>query len=141
MTDSPTTIEDNTITGARAEQSLDGSALPDGLGINCTSPAYLEDLTDQMSQAIHDLNRKGSHALVIYPDGGLVYDGITKTWSSPITNGTTSSSLVVGAAWAEKVGAIAKKQAESGNWNQVIVGGCCKAGVEEIRELAKVVRG
>jgi homocysteine S-methyltransferase len=117
--------------GAHSEIArLPSDAIPpaDAIGINCTSPAHLPALVRDM---------------VLYPDGGAVYDTTTKTWTNR-TSGAQDWATDVAAIASEAAGArTSRGNGEAYAWAGVIVGGCCKAGFEEIRllkqELDRVV--
>lgn len=128
--------------------ALQGGSVPpaDAIGINCTSPAYLPALVRDMTAALNSSTPSNSRpSLVLYPDGGAVYDTTTKTW----TNRTSGAK-----DWAVDVAKIAKDAAEArvgeanggevenGEyvWAGIIVGGCCKAGFEEIRLLRQQLK-
>ena len=123
--------------------ALGGPDLPaNGVGINCTNPTYIEKLSEDFKEALLGLESRGrvheadeGVTFILYPDGGSVYDVVSRTWSS----GTLDT-----ASWGKQVAAIAKKveaAEEDGEkvWAGVIVGGCCKAGFEEIRALRKTL--
>lgn len=104
--------------------------IPIGLGINCTNPAYLEQLVSDMTTAVRSKANGKRFTLVVYPDGGAVYDPATKTWSEE--DGPTPE------AWAKQVFDIVKKVDED-VWSNVIVGGCCKTSFAEIKALRQLV--
>jgi homocysteine S-methyltransferase len=126
------------------------ASIPDGLGLNCTNPAYLAALTKRYTKSFISLRQADQAStanvqFMIYPDGGQVYDVVTRQWSG--VKDTTG--------WAEGVLEIAKEVEKAcmpdisgestrseGNagekikvWGGVIVGGCCKAGFEDIAAL------
>jgi len=112
-----------------------------GVGVNCTNPAHIEKLAEDFKEALLGLEARGrveegdGVTFVLYPDGGSVYDVVTRTWSSGALD-TVS--------WGKQVGAIARKVEEAEEdghkvWDGVIVGGCCKAGFEEIKALRKAL--
>lgn len=122
----------------------DSTPRPDAIGVNCTSPAYIDDLAKQMGDVVVDLALPARPAFVLYPDGGLVYDPPTRTWHVP-------SPDLVGlkgpGSWAHHVAAVTNKAVDAriptGEpvWSHVYVGGCCKAGFDEIRDLNSTLRG
>jgi homocysteine S-methyltransferase len=134
--------------GAHSEIArLPSDAIPpaDAIGINCTSPAHLPALVRDMTAALdltgHSADKRP--ALVLYPDGGAVYDTTTKTWTNR-TSGAQDWATDVAAIASEAAGArTSRGNGEAYAWAGVIVGGCCKAGFEEIRllkqELDRVV--
>ena len=106
------------------------SAQPGGIGINCTSPYHLPIIITELSHALSSRKTNPSCEkpyLILYPDGGEVYDTITRTWND--TTGSTPKS------WAEGVTSSVRLAVRSGSFAGVIVGGCCCAGMDSIREL------
>lgn len=107
---------------------LDGGeeyASPDGFGVNCTNPSHLPAILDEIEARVPAKVRAAT-ALVVYPDGGCVYDTLTKTWTEK--TGSPDD-------WAR--GILDVLQGRS--WQEIIVGGCCKTGPEEIAALRKVI--
>lgn len=130
---------------------------PNGLGINCTKMRYLPGLVEDMSKAVKDMSRptgESEPCLVLYPDGGLVYDPATKTWHQDSaalpSDSTTLASTSVEAGtpaqvWASQLFQIADRalqprQNDKPVWDGAILGGCCKASPAYIAELSKLVR-
>lgn len=130
-------------------ESKDGRR-PNGLGINCTSPAYIGEIVQEMTRAAAAHSGEAAPAFVLYPDGGLVYDPVSKTWQAPASSGPASQATGLDpTSWAESVASVAQTAARStakhdgaqrAVWSEVIVGGCCKAGFAEIAALAKRVK-
>lgn len=115
-----------------ASQSIDHYEVqPDGIGINCTSMAHLQDVLTGMEEVVGDLWRKKQGPwLVLYPNGGEEYDPVSRTWSGK-KEGTEG-----GTGWAENLAALASAAMSKRLWGGVVVGGCCKTGPDEIRSLA-----
>lgn len=67
------------------------------------------------------------------PDGGSVYDVVTRTWSTP--HGMNEEK------WAELLANVVGGALESGAWGGVLAGGCCKATPGAIGELRRVAEG
>lgn len=113
-----------------------GYATPAGLGFNCTSPLHASFVVETLSSAVASASTSASTGqtkkpwLVLYPDGGAIYDVRTRTWHHPA--GLTDDAWASLVADAVQVGRAAGK-AEI--WGGVIVGGCCKAGPGAIRAL------
>jgi homocysteine S-methyltransferase len=117
-----------------------GARDPDGVGINCTHPSHLVHLLTaftngigRLKATVHPEPDRGEERkpwFVLYPDGGATYDVVSRTW-------TTRSFGPEG--WASEVASAAKElvREDGGVWGGVIVGGCCKAGFEEIGALRK----
>lgn len=156
------TLTPTSLTSA-PELNLGQSELPrpTAIGINCTSPAYISSISQAMTLALTNMQREQNSdsprdqppAFVLYPDGGLVYDVLTRTWHAPAPASAAESSSIshsTGAgSWAENVGQVAKEVelatwsnggAETPVWSHVYVGGCCKASYGEIKGLSKVLK-
>lgn len=84
-----------------------------GIGINCTAPEYVESL-------IKDIRSVTEKPIIVYPNLGEVYDGITKTWS-----GGQSGFLDYVPKW-RAVGAN-------------IIGGCCRTNPDVIGDVATYI--
>ncbi len=120
------------------EAALVGEDLPaNGVGLNCTNPSYIHALSTEFSEKMKDLVteekvRGGEVTFVLYPDGGSVYDTVTRTWSS---GGLDPES------WGRQVSNQARlihsaTMDSQKLWKGVIVGGCCKSGFREIKALS-----
>lgn len=117
---------------------LDGHAVPDGIGLNCTHPRHLPRLIPQLTARVKQLlSEQGATLgsaprLVVYPDGGAKYDAIAKDWTDRDFDPSS---------WAAKVleEVCTADGAETGQgqkvWQGVIVGGCCKTSFAEICAL------
>ncbi|KAG5642827.1 hypothetical protein DXG03_002058 [Asterophora parasitica] len=111
----------------------DAVPTPTGIGINCTSPKVISGLVRQMSTAVEQVS--GSRSLesgkkpwlVLYPNGGDVYDTITRSW---IVASKDEREL-----WAVDLKDTIVEASKNCAWGGVVVGGCCRAGPELIRRL------
>jgi homocysteine S-methyltransferase len=103
---------------------------PDGIGINCTNPAYTPDLIDTFNNTLRSSHSDRKPWFVLYPDGGQVYDPISRSWSKE---------KLTPKEWTERIMGDVKVVDKSGLWAGVVVGGCCKTSPEEIGELRKAV--
>ena len=103
---------------------------PDGIGINCTNPAYIPTLINTFNTTLRSLQSNTETWFVLYPDGWQVYDPISRTWSKE---------KLTPKEWTERIMSDVKSVDESGLWAGMIVGGCCKTSPEEIAELRKAV--
>jgi homocysteine S-methyltransferase len=130
-----------------------GTVYPSAIGINCTSPAYIRNLTKHMTKSMAQVLRSASKeslllqsppSFVLYPDGGLVYDVVTRTWHAPKNAPSVDASDDAEGSWAKNVARVARWAAEqevatdNGTrpvWRQILVGGCCKSGYKEIAGL------
>ncbi|KAK4050122.1 AdoMet-homocysteine methyltransferase [Microbotryomycetes sp. JL201] len=126
------------VSGPRPTQERD---LPAGVGINCSNPDHIGRISDALSRALDQILPRESEVkpwLVVYPDGGAVYDAVfTKTWSNP--SGMDEQT------WAEKLATTVSKaltyRRSNGTddlFGGVVAGGCCKAGPSYIKALRKV---
>ena len=86
------------------------------IGINCTQPQYIVSLISE----IRAVSRK---PIIVYPNGGAQYDGVSKLWSSESTLST--------------YGDMARMWYENG---ATIIGGCCQTTPKDIEQIAKWVR-
>ncbi|GAA5890187.1 hypothetical protein JCM5296_002843 [Sporobolomyces johnsonii] len=117
------------------EAGAGAAARPDGIGFNCTSPLRAAEVVETLSSALasFSFSRPQSSAsskpwLVLYPDGGAVYDVHTRSWSHPLGLSDSKWAKVV----ADAAGVARERDAV---WGGVIAGGCCKAGFGAIRAL------
>jgi homocysteine S-methyltransferase len=114
-------------------------AIPSAIGINCTATTYMAELLLQMQEAVGRLNDDHPYdvgiprlrlGIVLYPNGGDVYNPETQTWTSTAAQGQMKDQ-----AWADDVVA-AFTGLDPLRWNGAIIGGCCKAGFREINALS-----
>ena len=84
------------------------------IGVNCSKPEYIASL-------IHEIRNASDIPVGVYPNSGLIYDPVTKTWTAP------EGVLDFGSYALEymKAGASA-------------VGGCCTVGPQQIRAVTAV---
>jgi homocysteine S-methyltransferase len=103
--------------------------IPSALGINCTEVELIPAVLADMEAAMLEFQTQESRPwLVLYPNGGDVYNPISQTWEVKDKPGV----------WAEKLANIvAKIQVRSGIWSGVVAGGCCRTGPEDIDLLNK----
>ncbi|KAM0788177.1 hypothetical protein ACM66B_001338 [Microbotryomycetes sp. NB124-2] len=130
-----------------ASQNDQEQDLPGGVGINCSNPDHIGKISEALSRAIDQtlpLDTTLKPWLVMYPDGGAVYDVFTKTWSNP--------SGMDELTWASKLATTIsdtlsyRRSAHEGEddargdllFGGVVAGGCCKAGPRYIQALRKV---
>ncbi|KAM0750631.1 Homocysteine S-methyltransferase [Meredithblackwellia eburnea MCA 4105] len=112
-------------------------ARPDGIGINCTNPLHIQEVVESLATQLS----QGTLAtpapwFILYPDGGAVYDVVTKTWSNP--EGLDDDE------WAHLVANGVEQCLESTlpggvvpTFAGVLAGGCCKAGPSAIKALRR----
>jgi homocysteine S-methyltransferase len=100
--------------GTPIEEVVDACAARErvaAVGLNCTEPRWAGMIVERIRERT-DL------PVVVYPNSGELYDGRTKSWSAG--SGATSWMEGLRAAWAA---------------GARVVGGCCRTGPDEIREL------
>ncbi|KAJ7782507.1 Homocysteine S-methyltransferase [Mycena maculata] len=105
---------------------------PSALGINCTETEMIPGILVDMEDAVQEFLEQNHPWLVIYPNGGDIYDPVSQTWIVKDQ----------GDVWAEKLAEIvAKIQAgpERGLWAGVVAGGCCRTGPDDIGLLSTQV--
>lgn len=136
--------------GDQYEEEVDVE-IPTGLGINCTKMRYLPSIVDEYTQALANIpssSGEQERILVLYPDGGLVYDPVTKTWhqdgNAIISSNRQDAGEKTGdpaQIWASQLMEIARNALsnEKKVWDGIILGGCCKASPVYIAELSKLV--
>jgi len=107
---------------------------PNGIGINCTNPAYIPTLIETFNTTLRSLPQTTNDKpwFVLYPDGGQVYDPISRSWSKE---------KLTPKEWTERIMVDVRNIDDSGLWAGIIVGGCCKTSPEEIGELRRAVDG
>jgi homocysteine S-methyltransferase len=86
------------------------------IGINCTAPQYIESL-------IEEIKTVTSKPIIVYPNGGAVYNALTKTWDGISKSSSYGKSAYM---WYEK--------------RARLIGGCCQTTPEDIAQIAKWVR-
>jgi homocysteine S-methyltransferase len=108
--------------------------VPDAIGINCTGLEFLPGLLVQLEEAIESvcMDRISKPWLVIYPNGGDVYDSIARKWIA-------AERPMEGRKWAEDLGRVVQRAVEVKVWGGVIVGGCCRTGPSEVEEIARLM--
>ncbi|KAF5337669.1 hypothetical protein D9758_013028 [Tetrapyrgos nigripes] len=116
----------------------ESSPVPHALGINCTSIEHIPALVLEMNEVVKGtcsaLDDKDGRRpwLVVYPNGGDVYDPVTQTWK--VANGDEETKAE---AWSREVGAIVST---AGAWGGFILGGCCRTTFSHIQALSKIVK-
>ncbi|KKF95403.1 Homocysteine S-methyltransferase YbgG [Ceratocystis platani] len=117
-----------------------GATRPWGIGINCTKIMHVSALVRAYADAATHLVATGEldawPALVLYPDGtnGEVYNTSTRAWeASKERDGEREH-------WEVQLANIVKMAVQEGQWEAVVVGGCCKASHRDIRRLAEVLK-
>jgi homocysteine S-methyltransferase len=118
---------------AAAIDVADGLETPTGIGINCTPPHFVGGLVEELRAEL--ATRKVKPWLVLYPNGGGIYDPVSRTWDE----GEHEKGTEVG-GWVTGLADFARREEASGTWSRVVVGGCCKASPEDIRALAQIIK-
>ncbi|KAK2001550.1 homocysteine S-methyltransferase [Colletotrichum falcatum] len=114
---------------------------PWGIGINCTKVWKLESLIKSYESAVQELIKEGAiaeaPALILYPDGtnGEVYNTTTQKWE--LSEGSPRPVT----SWEAQLSQIVANAESRALWNQIVVGGCCKASHSDIARLRTAVEG
>jgi len=118
---------------ANSENNL---ASPSAVGINCTALADVVSIAGQFTEALRMCEDPGlpeNPWLVMYPNGGDVYDIETQKWIATESNSKES--------WAQQmnnlIGSITGKNPDL--WGGIIVGGCCRTGAKDIESLRGLI--
>ncbi|KAL5485537.1 SAM4 [Sanghuangporus weigelae] len=116
--------------------SIIGMAVPEGIGINCTHIAQLNDVLPKVRGSVAGMRIQKMPFLVLYPNGGNIYDIMSRRWipEEELNKGKDKTSPEM---WASCVATIASAERDSGVWQQVIVGGCCKTTPKHIETLSR----
>jgi homocysteine S-methyltransferase len=137
-------LPDGTTAEAAVRAMLDpdiASAVPWGIGINCTKVWKLDGLLQHFENAVVGLINEGRAknwpALVLYPDGtnGEVYNTATQVWELPAEAQEGEERI----SWEEQLKDVVKATQARGKWAQIVVGGCCMAGADDIARLRDVL--
>ncbi|KAL4945591.1 hypothetical protein BDV06DRAFT_209332 [Aspergillus oleicola] len=131
---------------AAVEQTDANLPRPWGIGLNCTPMDHVARIVAIMRDELHLLEKDGNFVdgwasasgkpwLVLYPDGtkGEKYDPATKTWVQGATE-------VVQRPWDESFWDVVQHQSE-GDWEGIIIGGCCRSGPADIAALRHRIDG
>ncbi|CAD6888350.1 unnamed protein product [Tilletia controversa] len=116
-----------------------------GLGINCTKAKFLPGLVSELTARLSERMASSEPfeaVLFLEPDGGLVYDGIARTWSSPDggDSGDDSPASSVERWQRGLIQTLDQAQAAAGpGWSGVVLGGCCKATTSHISALRRAI--
>ncbi|KAE8415213.1 Homocysteine S-methyltransferase [Aspergillus pseudocaelatus] len=117
---------------------------PWGIGVNCTRIGNVGRIISIMQDELRNLDELGTKGyvdewdsvtgrpwLVLYPDGtnGEKYDPVTKTWVATDTGKETRP-------WDEIYWDVVQGLPK-GAWEGVVMGGCCRAGPEQIATLRR----
>jgi homocysteine S-methyltransferase len=99
--------------------------VPIGIGINCTALAFLPKLLQDFER-VTDENK--TPFLVLQPNGGGGFDLSTQAFRKTEENDR----------WAEVLASMVR-EAKGRGWKNIIFGGCCKTGPDDIRALGKAM--
>lgn len=127
-----------TVATARAHEGA-RYAVPDAFGINCTGMVDVAGAVAAAGDALSETRAAriggGQPWLVLKPNGGQTYDMDTNKWGW--RDGATR---LQGDDWAGQLSDIVHSAGAKGVWGGILVGGCCKAGEEELRLLSKALQ-
>lgn len=109
----------------------DDEPRPNAIGINCTGMVHVGPLLAAMIPEMKRWRDQGKPAagLVLYPNGGDVWDPETQTWQ-----GCTDVDEKA-CAWASEMEFIVRAAQQENVWPDIWVGGCCRTGPSEIAAL------
>lgn len=138
------------VEAALAPTNNGGYAVPGGLGFNCTSPLHAREvvrllsdqvakLQQQQQEGLQNQNQDDKPWLLVYPDGGAVYDVVSRSWHHPTGLTDSSWARLVADAVKDAVPNPASASPSPSPWAGVVVGGCCKAGPSAIKALRQEV--
>lgn len=131
------------------------SSAPSAFGINCTQIRHLARCIFEASQGLQELGEHSDAqgqriglrgeastepALVVYPNGGRVYDPATMTWLPPSSVPDDLKDLSEAQLWARNlVGALLQGVPLEANWSSLFVGGCCKTEPDHLIALKELI--
>ncbi|KAF4987117.1 hypothetical protein FDECE_15600 [Fusarium decemcellulare] len=133
------TLPDGSSIEAAVEAMLDrdvSANVPWGIGINCTKVDKLDSLLQIFESTVARLVEQGKlsewPSLVLYPDGtnGEVYNTTTQKWELPDDARDQKRS-----PWESLLESAVRTTESRGKWPVILVGGCCRAGSEDIKKL------
>ncbi|KAF9029585.1 Homocysteine S-methyltransferase [Rhodocollybia butyracea] len=121
------------VIGAAIEKPSAMYPSPSALGINCTPVEYLQILVSQFEENLESQSIALGFKpwLVLYPNGGDVYDPITRSW---VDCGSQSNSAE---QWAKAL--TGTSHTLSNTWAGVILGGCCRTTPTHIEALRRII--
>lgn len=108
---------------------------PNAIGLNCIQAEFLPELLSGLRTAVDQICEEGASRpwLVVYPNGGDVYDPVARTWQVKRAAGGKEAS------WAETLSAIIENVKHHSSWEGIIVGGCCRVGPDEINVISNTI--
>lgn len=135
------------------------TATPCAFGINCTQVKHLSMCLSLASEALqalgddlccsdpsqaalfpHRQGQKVGPALVVYPNGGQVYDPTTMTWFPAAPVPPEMEHLPESEIWVIRLAeAVLGGVPTSANWSGLLIGGCCKTEPGHISSLKTVL--
>lgn len=141
------------------EQHETTSIIPSAFGINCTQVKHLEKCVSLASKALqdvwdywftdgqnipysHPLVQKPGPSLVLYPNGGRIYDPTTMSWCpaslkpSGLTDFSEPQIWAIGLVEAVLQGVPTNANVD---WSGLVIGGCCKTEPEHISALLNLI--
>ncbi|KZF19515.1 Homocysteine S-methyltransferase [Xylona heveae TC161] len=126
-----------------------GLPLPYAIGINCTKLSLMRPLIRKFEDAVASISPDYTPRLVIYPDGAnnFVYDTTLQQWlpkdneggslDKPGSGSELQSAKTGNKPWGEEMYELVTEVQERGAWPGLLVGGCCKAGPDDIALLRR----
>jgi len=111
-------------------EELDTAGQIEAVGVNCTS-------RDSISSIIHTLKLHTQRPIIVYPNNGDVYNGITRTWEKRVTL-TAEQYALQARQWIDDYHDHASGKKER---QPIIIGGCCTTDQTFTKALANELRG
>jgi homocysteine S-methyltransferase len=132
------TARDLIVAALQPTDTDNSTPTPTGLGVNCTSMDFISAIATEMTQAVIDAHdpRQSIPWLILYPNGGDIYDPVSRTW--------LMQEHAEKQAWSSRLAAVVNDLTRCGSigniWGGVAVGGCCRTGPDEIRSLVNALQ-
>ncbi|KAJ5495100.1 hypothetical protein N7539_000216 [Penicillium diatomitis] len=123
---------------------MENGLSPWGIGINCTKLHKVSGLVKLFAEGVSAAIAKGDisspPSLVLYPDGtnGEVYNTTTRVWEKPA--GATTGGDRDSCPWEVQLAEIVRQVSQQGPFKNVLVGGCCKATSQDIKNLREQLK-
>ncbi|KAK7043149.1 AdoMet-homocysteine methyltransferase [Paramarasmius palmivorus] len=109
---------------------------PRGIGINCTSlefiPGLLREFEREVCRLREDDSLKSRLWLVLYPNAGDTYDVVAEKWVDDVDDHVKEQRR---SSWAAGLRDAVQSIRDSGVWERILVGGCCRTNPDHLRKL------
>ncbi|KAL8243832.1 hypothetical protein R6Q59_010090 [Mikania micrantha] len=123
-------LPDGSTIEAVVSAMIDGTR-PWAIGMNCTKVNKVMALIIEFEESARKLNITLPR-LVLYPDGtnGQIYDTTKQMWIGKENED---------GPWHQKMFEIVEEVLSRGNWEGIVVGGCCKTSPQNIKALSQLL--